>query len=859
DSWHPFADRHDFDWADYHYVEVQSSEDTINRGLDLWMAEQIQVMQSAEGFTPPPWSSTKDLYKTIDAIEDGDVPFERVFFRYSGVIEENAPSWKTATYELCVRDVRAVVQQQMATPQFKEEFQTAPYRQYDRSGHRIYSNFMSGDWAWREADKIAEDPRTHGAMVVPVDGGLDKTAVSVATGSQQYHPYYVSPANLSNAARRGHGNGVIPVAFIPIVDVSKFEKKTKEFKRFARQLYHACIARIYAPLREGMTTPEVIKCPDGHFRRAIYSIGPVIADYPEQVWLTGIVQGWCPKCFAKPGDLDDKKVPRRNHEKTDFLLCYFDSGQLWDIFGVRDDVVPFTHSYPRADIHELIAPDLLHQLIKGTFKDHLVTWINDYIKLSNSEARALEIIQDIDHRIAAMPPYPGLRRFKDGRDFAQWTGDDSKALMKVYLPAIVGYVPDDMVECLSSFLGLCYILRRNAINVPALNQAKEELARFHRLREIFVETGTRTHCSLPRQHSLPHFITGVTEFGAANGTCSSITESKHIEAVKDTWRRTNRFEALYQMLTILVRMHKMQTLKRKFEEKGMLQGSTAAYMALAIQYESRVVPTPQQTHNSPEAEEAPSDDDDDDVVPLVGPRFASSVKLAKTKARGNSRSLHGLATELNLPQLVPAFLSFLYLDRYDREPLENLSDTMAFSGRIYTHHSATARFFTPSDTCGVGGMQQQTIRCNPEWHEKGRFDTVFVQGDGAEMKGLMVAQLRLLFSFVDTETGRSHECALVNWFPLVDDEPDPVTGMWMVEREEGIGGERDEEGGAPPLQVISLATVVRGAHLAPVFGDDGNIPGWVTYLDSLDVFSSFYVNHFVDHHAHELIMSCTNI
>jgi hypothetical protein len=44
-----------------------------------------------------------------------------------------------------------------------------------------------------------------------------------------------------------------------------------------------------------MTTPEVIKCPDGHFCRAIYSIGPVIADYLEQVWLTGIVQGWCPK------------------------------------------------------------------------------------------------------------------------------------------------------------------------------------------------------------------------------------------------------------------------------------------------------------------------------------------------------------------------------------------------------------------------------------------------------------------------------------------------------------------------------------------------------------------------------------
>ena len=35
--------------------------------------------------------------------------------------------------------------------------------------------------------------------------------------------------------------------------------------------------------------------------------------------------------------------------------------------------------------------------------------------------------------ISAVPPFPGLRRFPDGRDFVQWTGDDSKALMKVTL------------------------------------------------------------------------------------------------------------------------------------------------------------------------------------------------------------------------------------------------------------------------------------------------------------------------------------------------------------------------------------------------------------------------------------------
>ena len=34
-------------------------------------------------------------------------------------------------------------------------------------------------------------------------------------------------------------------------------------------------------------------------------------------------------------------------------------------------------------------------------------------------------------RIAAAPPFSGLRRFPQGRGFKQWTGDDSKALMKV--------------------------------------------------------------------------------------------------------------------------------------------------------------------------------------------------------------------------------------------------------------------------------------------------------------------------------------------------------------------------------------------------------------------------------------------
>ena len=63
---------------------------------------------------------------------------------------------------------------------------------------------------------------------------------------------------------------------------------------------------------------------------------------------------------------------------------------------------PFTYDFPRADIHEILSPDLLHQLIKGTFKDHLVTWVGEYLVLEHGQARAKEIMDDIDRRYCSL-------------------------------------------------------------------------------------------------------------------------------------------------------------------------------------------------------------------------------------------------------------------------------------------------------------------------------------------------------------------------------------------------------------------------------------------------------------------------
>lgn len=44
------------------------------------------------------------------------------------------------------------------------------------------------------------------------------------------------------------------------------------------------------------------------------------------------------RCEATPDNLDNPNANLRSHKKTEFLIRKFDSGIIWDNYGVRDDV-----------------------------------------------------------------------------------------------------------------------------------------------------------------------------------------------------------------------------------------------------------------------------------------------------------------------------------------------------------------------------------------------------------------------------------------------------------------------------------------------------------------------------------------
>ena len=54
------------------------------------------------------------------------------------------------------------------------------------------------------------------------------------------------------------------------------------------------------------------------------------------------------------------------------------------------------------------------------------------------------------------------------------------------------------------------------------------------------------------------------------------------------------------------------------------------------------------------------------------------------------------------------------------------------------------------------------------------------------------------------------------------------------------------------LEAIHLNAIIQGAHLLPQYGS-GFLPEDFCYTDALNAFKLYFVNHFVDYHAHELL------
>jgi len=108
----------------------------------------------------------------------------------------------------------------------------------------------------------------------------------------------------------------------------------------------------------------------------------------------------------------------------------------------------------------------------------------------------------------------------------------------------------------------------------AVYELQDVLDRFQHYRTIFQTSGIHPDgFNLPRQHTRLHYFKLIRAFGAPNGLCLSITESKHIAAIKEPWRRLSHYNALGQMLLTNQQLDKLAASRANFKACGVLTAS----------------------------------------------------------------------------------------------------------------------------------------------------------------------------------------------------------------------------------------------------------------------------------------------
>ncbi len=144
-DWTPFSSQIQFELADFLYRRDQMPGTNINILLKL-----MNEMSDNNGTSC--FKNNAEMYHAIDAITVGGVKWEACTVQYNGPLpEQNVPPWMLTKHEVHFRDPRLVIKAMLSNTDYKDEFDYAPYREYDADNLQRFHHFMSGEWAWRQA------------------------------------------------------------------------------------------------------------------------------------------------------------------------------------------------------------------------------------------------------------------------------------------------------------------------------------------------------------------------------------------------------------------------------------------------------------------------------------------------------------------------------------------------------------------------------------------------------------------------------------------------------------------------------------------------------------------------------------
>ncbi|KAI6026905.1 hypothetical protein BKA83DRAFT_4463011 [Pisolithus microcarpus] len=760
--WAPFRDEEEWELA--RFLMKNIGQNKTDEFLKLGMVRNSGVT----------FNSTRSFLKKVDKLRTGPAWTCEMIDVVGDVVGEDG-ALKHEQLELWRRDPVECVEELIGNPAFRDQMAYEPERAYadEKGENRIYNEMWTADWWW-EMQEMA-----------PVILSSDKTSLSLFSGDKKAWPVYLTIGNISKDVRRQvSAHATVLIGYLPVSRLECFQKKTRLLAGY--RLFHHAMSLVLQPLIDAGRHGKEMGCADGYLRRVHPILAAYVADFPEQCLVACNKENRCPHCLVesdKRGDLEEcawrsttdtlKTLRRKQRNKQ---------SRKFDIQGLRAVYKPFWKDLPFTDIFACITPDILHQLHKGVFHDHLVQWCT-----------SLMGEKEIDVRFQAMTRFPTLRHFKKGiSTISQWTGSEHKEMQRVFVGLLSGIVSNDVLIVARALLDFIYYAQFQKHTDVTLGAMQDSLKTFHEYKHVLIELEVRQDFNVPKLHSLQHYVASIRALGSADGYNTEYPERLHIDYAKEAYRASNKRDYVEQMALWLQRQE-------------------------AVCYKSAYLDWRKAGKCSPLAER-------DTVSPAY-------YKVAKVPPH-RQVSVDRIRSDYNAQDFVPALKHFLSSHSGRQQVIQPIeSDRFDVYNQLYIETG-------PSSITGRGPCLQK-IRASPKVAVRGRkakipghFDTVFVlEEDHQHIRVLVpsvvrIAQVRIIFKLPDHLGTHPHPLAYVEWFTALH-RRDPVTGLYVV-----TCSTRNRR---PNVLVVSIDR----------FASGGSSMDW-TSDNVLEKASSFQVNSYID-------------